>query len=156
MFRCHCRYFDWNLILDEDGGPNNAKDNLGVTDAPIILNKDSTEMYKQPMFYVYAHFSRFIVPGSMRIDAKLNGVDPKILKTIAFQRPDETVAVILYNNSKNQTIDLTVKDSLKNPFQIKIKPKSLNTLIYMDKIDTECELTEPSQTNIFIIPSIWS
>lgn len=44
---------DWNLALNEEGGPNWARN---FVDAPIIVNATSDEFYKQPMFYVLAHF----------------------------------------------------------------------------------------------------
>ena len=60
-------WVDWNLILDENGGPNYAKN---FVDAPITFNENATEIYKQPTFYVMGHFSRFIVPDSIRVKAK--------------------------------------------------------------------------------------
>jgi len=54
-------WIDWNLILDSIGGPNYARN---FVDAPVILSEDGSEIYKQPIFYVLGHFSRFILPGS--------------------------------------------------------------------------------------------
>lgn len=152
------RWYEWNLILNHTGGPNNAPDGLGVTDAPIVLNKNMTVMYKQPMFYVLAHFSKFITPGSVRIDAELSGVDKLIVQCLAFKRPDKKVTVFLYNNSTQQAIDLTVLDDPTNGVNIKLKPKSLNTLIYSngDEGDATTSFNHSDVTNIFIIPSIWS
>ncbi|TMS38975.1 hypothetical protein L596_005585 [Steinernema carpocapsae] len=45
---------DWNLCLDTIGGPNLAKN---YVDAPIIIDAEKGEFYKQPMFYVMGHFS---------------------------------------------------------------------------------------------------
>lgn len=45
---------DWNIWLDEQGGPNWAGN---FVDAPIIvdtLSKD--QFYKQPMYYIMGHF----------------------------------------------------------------------------------------------------
>ncbi|KAH7706576.1 O-glycosyl hydrolase family 30 protein [Aphelenchoides avenae] len=44
---------DWNIALDEHGGPNWVKNNV---DAPIIVNNTRDEFYKQPMFYYMGHF----------------------------------------------------------------------------------------------------
>lgn len=46
-------WVDWNLVLDEQGGPNLV---LNYVDSPIILNSTGGEFYKQPMFYGLAHF----------------------------------------------------------------------------------------------------
>ncbi|XP_055318420.1 lysosomal acid glucosylceramidase-like [Sitodiplosis mosellana] len=150
-------WYDWNLIVDEDGGPNNALGGLGVTDAPIILNKNLTVMYKQPMFYVLAHFSKFITPGSVRIDARLEGADQSVVQYLAFKRPDKKIAVFLYNNSTQQAVDLNILDNPKKGIEITLNPKSLNTLIYSNgNVDTTTSAKQSGATNIFIIPSIWS
>jgi len=39
---------DWNLALDEQGGPNWANN---FVDSPIIVSRVTDEFYKQPMFY---------------------------------------------------------------------------------------------------------
>lgn len=46
---------DWNLCLDEFGGPNWVGN---FVDAPIIVNNSvkNYEFYKQPMFYFMGHF----------------------------------------------------------------------------------------------------
>jgi glucosylceramidase len=82
-------WVDWNLILDENGGPNYAQN---FVDSPIVGNV--TEIFKQPLFYAMGHFSRFITPGSVRIFGKSSH---KLIKSTAFLRPDGYVAVVLYN-----------------------------------------------------------
>ncbi|KIH62099.1 O-Glycosyl hydrolase family 30 [Ancylostoma duodenale] len=44
---------DWNLCLDEQGGPNWVSN---FVDSPIIVNGAADEFYKQPMFYAMGHF----------------------------------------------------------------------------------------------------
>ena len=38
-------------------------------DSPIIVNAEKKEFYKQPMFYILGHFSKFLPRGSQRIKA---------------------------------------------------------------------------------------
>lgn len=82
-------WIDWNLILDLNGGPNYARNFVEV---PIVAN--GTEIYKQPIFYALGHFSRFILPDSVRIRAKSSH---RFVKTTAFLRPDGYIALIVYN-----------------------------------------------------------
>lgn len=82
-------WIDWNLILDEEGGPNYADNNV---DSPIVANE--SEIYKQPTFYAMGHFSRFILPDSKRVFAKSSH---KFIKSTGFLRPDGYMAVVLYN-----------------------------------------------------------
>lgn len=83
------------------------------------------------MFYILAQFSKFIPPGSVRIDVKISGLDSSLILSLAVLRPDRKIAVFLYNNSTIDIIDITVKDQLKATFNIQLKPKSFNTLIYI-------------------------
>jgi len=44
---------DWNIALNLDGGPNWVNN---FVDSPIIVNSETDEFYKQPMFYAMGHF----------------------------------------------------------------------------------------------------
>lgn len=50
-------WIDWNIALDMTGGPNWVNN---FVDSPIIVNSVADEFYKQPMFYVLGHFSKFV------------------------------------------------------------------------------------------------
>ena len=63
-------------------------------DAPIIVNPEDGEFYKQPMYYALGHISRFIPPGSVRVGLDV-GSNP--VQAVAFKRPDNTYAVVLLN-----------------------------------------------------------
>ncbi|XP_066249283.1 lysosomal acid glucosylceramidase-like [Euwallacea similis] len=116
-------WIDWNMALSETGGPNWVENE---TDAPIIVNGDDDEFYKQPMFYALGHFSKFIVPGSVRIAIE-NSL--ATLKTVAFVRPDGKIAVILWNRS---SLDVSIMlDILGDTKDFTIKGHSINTLLYL-------------------------
>lgn len=120
-------YIDWNIILDSHGGPSYINN---VVDAMIIANENFTEIYKQPLFYAAAHFMKFILPGSKRLETNATGVNLMDLSSLAFRRPDGKVAAIFYNKSQQSTIFLRIIDRFKGQVDIAIKPKSLNTFIY--------------------------
>ena len=115
-------------MLNSRGGPNNG--NLKL-DAPILLSENMTEMYKQPMFYVLAHFSRFIPPGSVRIQANLLAARSSDVLALAFQRPDKRVTVVAFNDATSP-VRLAVNDKLMGKFNVQLKPMSINTLCYND------------------------
>lgn len=81
------------MALDEEGGPNWV-DNF--VDSPIIVNATAGEFYKQPTYYILAHFSKYIPRGSVRI-----GLEKSVLAanvhSAAFLRPDGAVTVVVYN-----------------------------------------------------------
>ncbi|KAK2844628.1 hypothetical protein Q5P01_011287 [Channa striata] len=87
---------DWNLALDQTGGPNWVKN---FVDSPIIVDAKRDLFYKQPSFYSMAHFSKFLLEGSQRV-----GVSPSRatdLEYSAFVRPDGSVALIVLNRSSS-------------------------------------------------------
>ena len=55
-----------------NGGPNWA---YNYVDAPIIVNEEQDEFYKNPMYYGLAHFSKFLPQSSVRIGQELEGYD---------------------------------------------------------------------------------
>ncbi|XP_063705245.1 lysosomal acid glucosylceramidase [Culicoides brevitarsis] len=114
---------DWNLILDEQGGPNYAKN---YVEAPMVKNNTIDEIYKQPIFYVLGHFSRFIVPGSVRVQSTSSD---KSLLVLAFERPDGLTSVILYNSHK---LPVTVKleDNKNRNQEFFLPPHSIHSLLY--------------------------
>ncbi|XP_066590682.1 lysosomal acid glucosylceramidase-like isoform X2 [Prorops nasuta] len=117
-------WVDWNLVLDQQGGPNWIQN---YVDASIIINPENDEFYKQPMYYAIKHYSRFIDRGSKRI--KINGPIISYIKYTAFLTTDNKVVVILYNqNNKNQSV--TIKDTEAGFINLELKAKSMHTLIY--------------------------
>lgn len=123
-----CAYIDWNLILDYQGGPNTI-DNL--IDAPIIASPDFERVYKQPMFYVMAHFSKFCPRNSIRIHSELYGSNVSYIESVSFLRPyDDKVSCILHNTHPNETFSVTICDKVKGKAYIKLKPQSINTVVY--------------------------
>lgn len=82
------------MVLDLDGGPTYINNNL---DAPIIVNASSGEFYKQSMFYVMGHFSKFIIPESQRLGILTNFEENNDLSIVAFLRPDNLIALVLHN-----------------------------------------------------------
>lgn len=119
--------FYFLVVLNSHGGPNYIGN---VVDAMIIANYDFTQIYKQPQFYAMAHFSRFILPGSRRIETIISGDNVENLSSLAFLRPDHKVAAIFYNKNEKQIISLRISDKLRGVIDVDILPKSLNSIIY--------------------------
>lgn len=88
-------YLDWNIVLDETGGPNHVNN---LCDAPIIADTTTNTLLYNSSYYYIGHFSKFIRPGAVRIglEAKSN---PAGVYTTAFLNEDGTVAVVVMNES---------------------------------------------------------
>lgn len=57
---------DWNLLLDQEGGPNHVGN---FCDAPLLANLTNSPptLVYQDSYYAMGTFSRFLPPGSIRI-----------------------------------------------------------------------------------------
>ncbi|KAI4467344.1 glucosylceramidase [Holotrichia oblita] len=116
-------WVDWNMALNTTGGPSYISNEV---DAPIIVNPDTYEFYKQPMFYAIGHYSKFITKGSVRIGLpfKQNGVS-----IVAFDRPDEATVIVAINTGESET-EIHIQDPDKGLISKVITAKSFNTIIY--------------------------
>ncbi|XP_042346197.1 lysosomal acid glucosylceramidase [Plectropomus leopardus] len=95
---------DWNLALDQTGGPNWVKN---FVDSPIIVDAKRDVFYKQPNFYSMAHFSKFLWEGSQRVGVSAN--QETQLEYSAFIRPDGSMVLIVLNRSST-VIQFDVED----------------------------------------------
>ncbi len=96
-----CGYVDWNIVLDQRGGPNHVGN---FCDAPVLVNTDTKEVRYTPAFFYIAHFSKFVLPGARRI-ASSGG--PAELQSIAFANPDGSLATIVLNE-KDSAVSFTL------------------------------------------------
>lgn len=114
-------WVDWNMVLDTQGGPNWFK-NWCV--APVIVDPEKDEVYFTPLYYVMAHFSKFIRPGAVKIGCNLKH---ESLVATAAKNPDGTIAVVVFNPSESmQNIEIKLDNTIKN---ISINAQALQTII---------------------------
>lgn len=119
-------FIDWNMVLDEHGGPNYVGN---YVDAPMIFFKRNQTLYKQPMFYGIAHFSTFLQTNCVRIDSKWISRNIKTLDAIAFACDNDRIVAILHNTGPN-TERVTVIDERNGQMNLTLDPESVNTLVY--------------------------
>jgi glucosylceramidase len=84
-------WVDWNMILDDKGGPNHAN-NWCI--APIIVKPETHEVYYTPLYFVMKHFSNYIRPEAKRIHHICS--DGSLLVT-AVINPDGSVVAMVFN-----------------------------------------------------------
>jgi len=86
---------DWNILLDETGGPNHVN-NFCL--APVIGDTRNGKVHYMNSYYYIGHFSKFVRPGARRIACSSTSDD---LLATAFINPDGTVAVVMLNQTGN-------------------------------------------------------
>lgn len=87
-------WVDWNMVLDKQGGPN-WKENWCI--APVIVDPEQDEVYFTPLYYVMAHFSKFMRPGGEVLASSLS--DPGIMAA-AVRNTDGTTAIAVFNEQE--------------------------------------------------------
>jgi len=113
-------WVDWNMVLDRQGGPNWFK-NWCV--APIIVDPEKDEVYFTPIYYTMAHFSKYIRPEAKVI--KVNNTDEDLMVTAA-KNPDQTIAVVIFNQTQEaKSINLVLNDK---SVDFSISPQAIQTI----------------------------
>ncbi|CAL8123450.1 unnamed protein product [Orchesella dallaii] len=117
---------DWNMVLDMNGGPNWVGNNHS---APIIVNPDDREFYKNTQYYAMAHFSKFLPPRSTRVETVPGVEEEGLLELGAFERPDGGTAVIIVN-SKDTEEFFNVEDPALGSVKVRVEPHSFSSWVY--------------------------
>ena len=107
-------WIDWNLILNEQGGPNHVGN---YCSAPIIVDTSTQELLYQSSYYYIGHFSRFILPGDKIINSKntndsidvLSSINNKNIVNTVIQNKSTSSIEINYNRDRKNTV-LTIPE----------------------------------------------
>lgn len=98
-------YIDWNLLLDNRGGPNHK---WNYCNSPIMLNKSKKDYIRNLTYYYIGHFSKFIQRGAKRIGFSRYTED---IEVTAFKNPDNTIAIVLLNrNNFNKEYNICINN----------------------------------------------
>ncbi|MCM1107121.1 MAG: glucosylceramidase [Blautia sp.] len=99
-------WLDWNLFLDEKGGPNHVGNFCA---APIMCNPAENTFEKRLTYYYIGQFSRYVQKGAVRIGSTRYTTD---LELVAFENPDKSrVAVVLNRTDAPKEIELCEGES---------------------------------------------
>ena len=113
---------DWNILLDETGGPNHVKN---LCFAPLHADTRTGRLIYTNSFYYIGHFSKFIRPGAKRI---VSSPSRSALLSTAFVNADGKVAVVVMNGGdKEVPYFLWVEGKAA---EVKSPPRSIQTLVF--------------------------
>ena len=114
-------WIDWNLILDERGGPNHVGN---YCSAPIIVDNRSQDILYQSSYYYLGHFSRFIKRGDKIIGCECKTDD--LLALAAVNTSGIVTAVVM--NKKDVSAEFKYQNGDTN-IPLSIPGRSIVTLI---------------------------
>ena len=97
-------FLDWNLVLDERGGPNHVNN---FCDAPYLFDTHSKKLMARELQSYIWHFSHFIDRGAVRI-----GVSKytSVIEVSAFKSKDEIIVIILNANDYEVPVYVRIGD----------------------------------------------
>ncbi len=84
----------WNLAADPENGPHTSNGGCPVCTGALRINGD--RVTRLVAYYVAAHASKFVPPGSVRIGSESSGALPHV----AFRTPEHHHVLIVSNNTE--------------------------------------------------------
>ncbi|MGH8157509.1 MAG: glycoside hydrolase family 30 protein [Rhodanobacter sp.] len=114
----------WNLALDEHYGPHLG--GCGSCKGLVTIDSGTGAVSRNDEYYAFAHFSRFVLPGAVRVrsTATGNGID-----NVAFQNASGGSIVLVMVNSNADARRVSVMQD-KNAFQYTLPPHSVATFVW--------------------------
>lgn len=127
MLRHIGAWIDWNMALDPQGGPNWSGN---FVDSPIIVDEASNQFFKQPMYYVLAHFSRFLKPGSIRIGSRVENEHNLDVLAVKNTETGHVIVNILNRSNKEVKVNVEIDGSgYKQSVLATIESRSINSIV---------------------------
>jgi glucosylceramidase len=112
---------DWNVLLDEQGGPNHVGN---FCFAPIHADTGTGALTYTNSYYYIGHFSKFVRPGARRIACTPSR---SALLASAFINPDGKVSVVVMNRGDQKLSYFLWLDG--NAAEVNSLPHSIQTLV---------------------------
>ncbi len=113
-------FFDWNVLLDSNGGPNHVGNFCA---APVMLDENNKMVYHSS-YYAIGNFSKYIKAGAKRL-ATSSFTDE--IDNVAFKNPNGEIVVVLLNRKEYDIpCNLRMNDTYT---QLSIPAKSIYTVV---------------------------
>ena len=114
--------FDWNMYLDQEGGPNHVQN---FCSAPVMCDVNTKEIIVNHSQKAIALIGQTATPGSTQIASSAWHPD---IETVAFLKEDGNASMLLLNRSKTP---LKVKPVWRDQVvEFELAPESLTSIIF--------------------------
>ena len=115
-------WIDWNLLLDETGGPNHVGN---LCSAPLLADTTNDVLLAQSSYYFLGHFARFAKPGAKRI---LCSSTKEALESTAWKNTDGTVVAVVLNCTESDHIS-SLRMGRHAIAQVRLARRSISTFV---------------------------
>ncbi|MBQ4264827.1 MAG: glycoside hydrolase family 30 protein [Clostridia bacterium] len=106
---------DWNILLDEQGGPNHVGN---FCDAPMMYDTKNGVLHKKLSLDYIGHFSKAIKPGAVRVGVSCFD---KSIEATAARNSDGSIAIVLLNPTESEVSAFLRHDGKCYPFTLPAK-----------------------------------
>ncbi|HET6432912.1 glycoside hydrolase family 30 protein [Dyella sp.] len=114
----------WNLALDEQHGPHSG--GCGLCKGVVTIDSRTGEVSRNDEYYAFGHFSRFVLPGAVRVGS---GETDKDLNNVAFRNPGDESLVLVVVNSHAQERPISVVEG-GTGFRYMMPAQSVATFVW--------------------------
>ena len=114
-------FIDWNVILDENGGPNHVGN---FCEAPIMIDKNTKRVIYNSSYYYIGHFAKYIEKDAYRIET-INQTNNDIYSA-SFLNPNGEIVTIILNKGNKYNLKLKINQK-EHPLEL--APQSILTII---------------------------
>lgn len=89
-------FYDWNLLLDQNGGPNHVGN---YCHAPFLFDTEAKTLHPQLLLDYFSVCARAVRPGSVRLVCSRY---TDACDAVAYRRPDGRLTAVLLNRSSRE------------------------------------------------------
>ncbi|HEV7123436.1 MAG TPA: glycoside hydrolase family 30 beta sandwich domain-containing protein [Rhodanobacter sp.] len=114
----------WNLALDEQHGPHFG--GCGTCKGIVTIDSQTGAVSRNDEYYAFAHFSRFVLPGAVRVWSTDTGND---VKNVAFQNASGGSVVMVLINDRADAHAVSVQQGNVH-FQYTMPAQSVATFVW--------------------------
>src|SRR6185312_2343914 len=129
----------WNLALDEHYGPHFG--GCDTCKGIVTIDSRSGAVSRNDEYYAFAHYSRFIQPGAVRIWSTDTGND---IKNVAFRNPSGGSIVLVLINGRTEAHEVSVqRDDIH--FRYNMPAESVATFVWNPgRADEDSDAASPA------------
>lgn len=114
-------FYDWNIVLDEAGGPNHVGN---FCDAPFLFDTKKKELLKRNTARYLWHFSHFIENGAVRIGT--TSYTDQVEVTAFLNRDNQISAVLLNRTEEELAVNMRMNGKIT---AMRLLPNSITTAV---------------------------
>ncbi len=115
-------FIDWNILLDEKGGPNHVGN---YCESLIQYDTKNHKLIFNKSYYFVKHFSHFITKDSIRIE----NINKSDVMVCSLKNINNEIVVILINKSKQKNVKIKIKEKI---YSVELKEDSISTIVYKE------------------------